>query len=566
MPEGDVLAGVFEKDGQAVALARPVHVARGATVYVDPRPPREGCDVLVVLDRPGLRPRSQTEDAVLVLRTPGGDRRPDILSDTLNRVVAVWYGISGRTADLVVQSSTEHQPAETLRLLPGKVVTVRRPLRPLPAADVAIRAPERLGELHLEIHDTAQGQSRTVRTLKVTPGVTKVHALPATGLEFELSAGPWTFSRTLDLTAGVDGRVEFDIEPLVVEGTVLLGSERSPGEIAWGTGTRDLVKTTANDDGHYRVELWAPSVYVARVTVAGHEPFQQAFIDVEEPHTIMDLHIPGNQFRVHVTDRSTGKPVAGADVLVSNFFGSSGGITQRESRKTNDDGFARLPPLHTGNAEVIAGAEGYKTSAASALVVEDETKGEQLEIALEPIGEQIHVRVVDAMGRTALGAELRLVAPGDDRALWEGIQASDGGVGVPSLRDDALLLVRHRGAASRVVPFTRTLEPEIRLVAEAPPLVVRVEGIDGDTLPSGRTAMWFGPYRFTTMSLGFLTWSRSGIAARDGIWTAQGLTPADVRIFAWHRDVTGLLGGAYDALATHVPYPWPAVVTIRSVD
>jgi hypothetical protein len=568
MPEGEVIAGVFDrKSGDAVALTRPVRVQRDKVAYVNPQPPKEGCDVLAVFDRPGIRPRSQTDDAAPVLRTPQGDRPPDVLSDTANRVIAVWYGISARSAELIFKSSAELVPTETLRLVPGHAVTIRRAISSLPAADVDIRAPDSLGRLKLEVETTRLGTSETIRTLDVVPGRTRVENLPAEKLTFGLSFGEWRLTRSVDLTAGVDGHADFDIEPLAVEGDVFLGDRKATAALSFGNGKRDFAETETDADGHFRVNLWAPGVYMARVVIPEAEPFLQGFIDIDEPHTDLDFHVPHNLFRVRVSDKRSGKAIGNALVGVSSTFGKQADYKQMESTRTGEDGIAKLPPLRTGSAEVRAGADGYQESAPMPFVVDDETRGRQLEIALEPFGDRIAVQILDANGLPALGAELRLIAnPGDDRPLWQAPYDSPDGVHVPLVRENALLLIRHHGSASRVIMLSRDIEPSIRLAAEAPPLVVRTQTETGEPAPFARSGMWFGPYRMTTMSLGFLTWSQSGVASRDGIWVARGLSPSGTRIFAWRKNTATAVAGGFDALATTITHPWAEVVTLRTVD
>ncbi len=567
MPEGDVIAGLFEKNGDAVALTRPARVQIGGTVLVNPQPPRNGCDILAVFDRAGLRPRSQADDAVIVLRTANGDRAPDVLSDTANRVIAVWYGVPDRSGELIFQSTAERVPSESLRLTPGRVATVRREIARLPAADIDIHAPERFAQMKLDIQSTAHGEPQTIRTVEVVPGSTHLESLPAEILKLELSAGAWQFHQNIDLTSGVDGRVSFDIQPLTVEGRVFLGENASAGELAWGTGKHELVKAEADVNGRYRVDLLAPGVYYARVLVPGHEPLVQTFLSIDEPHTEIDLHVPDNRFRVHVTDRYTGKPIGGAKVTVSSKYKDQGDFKQVESRQAGEDGVANLPPLREGLVEIQAVADRYQVSSAIAFDLDASNKGQQLEIALAPFGEESHLQILDATGRPAFGAELRLIAgSNDDRPLWQGVQDAAEGVNVPLIRDQALLLIRHHGSASRVIAMSRDLGPEIRLGVEAAPLVIRAQAIDGDPAPFARSGMWFGAYRMTTMSLGFLTWSQSGVASREGVWVARGLVPTAARMFVWRHGTATAVAGGFDALATTVSYPWPEVVTLRTVD
>jgi hypothetical protein len=68
------------------------------------------------------------------------------------------------------------------------------------------------------------------------------------------------------------------------------------------------------------------------------------------------------------------------------------------------------------------------------------------------------------------------------------------------------------------------------------------------------------------MSLGFLTWSQSGVASRDGVWIARGLPQSATRIFAWRKNTATAVAGGFDALAMTIRPPWPEIVTLRTVD
>ena len=277
--------------------------------------------------------------------------------------------------------------------------------------------------------------------------------------------------------------------------------------------------------------------------------------------------MPNNRFTVRVTDESTGKPIHNARVRVSSKYGKQADYKQVETRRTAEDGIARLPPLRSGSSEVRAEAEGYQASSVAPFIVDDEARERQMEISLTPVRDHPALKILDAGGAPAMGAELRLIAgANDDRPLWQATYDSPDGAEIPIVCENGLLLVRHRGSASRVVAMGRSLEPLIRLEAEAPPLVVRTQTAGGEPAPFARSAMWFGPYRMTTMSLGFLTWSQSGVASQEGVWIARGLPRSDTRIFAWRGNTGTALAGAFDALATAIAYPWIDGLTLRAVD
>ena len=128
MPLGSVFSGIFDKkSNDALALARPVTVQEGKTVFVSPAPPTIGADVFVVLTRPREVELGQDELSLSLLI--GNDHRaPDVLIPAADHIVAVWYGLDGGKATLRTTSKTLRLDPVELTLTPGKVTTHRAKL------------------------------------------------------------------------------------------------------------------------------------------------------------------------------------------------------------------------------------------------------------------------------------------------------------------------------------------------------------------------------------------------------------------------------------------------------
>lgn len=569
MPEGEVIGGTFDRhSGDAIAITRPVHVTAGHLTYFDPKPPAAGSDILAILERPAIRSPDPAANARVVMRVDDVERSPDVLSDTANRVVAVWYGVTGRNAEVVAQTNKEFLSPESFRLVPGRVTTIRHKLSPLPSADIQIHAPRDLSRLTLEITSESRRTAPMVREVEAVAGMNHVANLPAEQLAITLTADNWKFVRKVDLRSGIDAHIDFDIEPFIVEGNVFGGDRGTPASLTFGFGKHDLTTVTAASDGHYRVILWSTGSYVVSVATAGAEPYVEPFVEVESDVHDLDFHIPSNQIVVRVADTTTGAPIKDALVMVKNVSGTEGENSQVESRHTGDDGSATLPPLKPGHASIRASAEKYRTSAPIELDVDNTLRNENLDIALSRFDRVRRLQIVDAAGAPAIDAELLLIASEtDERPLWQGVYGDPAGIDVPALASRGLLLVRHRGSASAVVTLTPDLDlPALHLENEAPPLVVRARTNSGDTAPSARLGVWFGSHRMTTLALGFLTWSQPAIASKEGIWIGRGLPPAQTRVVAWRRALMAAISGAFDGMATDVRYPWPAVVDVISAD
>jgi hypothetical protein len=64
----------------------------------------------------------------LALTAAGKSRGPDVYQETNGRIVAVWYAVPGQSATYHVTSDVFRLDDKEIRLIPGKVVTVREEL------------------------------------------------------------------------------------------------------------------------------------------------------------------------------------------------------------------------------------------------------------------------------------------------------------------------------------------------------------------------------------------------------------------------------------------------------
>jgi hypothetical protein len=130
LPAGKAIAGVFGADGEALALSRPFTMKHGQTTVVTPRAPRSGTDLMLVLGKRLGSPADRMARSTRVSAVAGGDvHEPDVFYETNGRIVAIWYGMTARTAKLRMQSNLFRLGGETeIRLTPGTVTTVREEL------------------------------------------------------------------------------------------------------------------------------------------------------------------------------------------------------------------------------------------------------------------------------------------------------------------------------------------------------------------------------------------------------------------------------------------------------
>jgi hypothetical protein len=129
LPAGRAMAGVFDREGNALALSRPFSMKGGQTVTITPKSPVQATDLMVVLgkQRAKLQERGKRETAIGV-RLGDGTRAPDVMYETDGRIIAVWYGLTHETATLTATSELFRSPEKTIHLSPGRVTTVREEL------------------------------------------------------------------------------------------------------------------------------------------------------------------------------------------------------------------------------------------------------------------------------------------------------------------------------------------------------------------------------------------------------------------------------------------------------
>lgn len=564
VPVGRVFAGIFDRATRdAIAIAQPVRVDEGKVSTVAPRPPADGTsDVFVSLGRPNVR---TTRDVDAIELTLAG-RRPQALFDGSDRIYAAWYGVKGTSAELAASSKTLRLPTRVLKLTPGRVVTVREELQMLPSVAVSLLSPAGAldGEtVHVEARQPAH--AGPLRSTEIHAGEElRLEALPAEPLDVVLSVGPWRFREHVDLTSGIDGRVVFDLHPIVVSGEVFYGNERSANAEVAFEADDGFVRKRSDDAGRYELTLWHGSdAWSAEVTVPGRAgpPFIEGFLQINGSQTL-DFHVPRTLSTVRVLDAGSGRAIAGASVSAANIFTHRSGeeMTLIQHATTDTDGIASLAPLRRGKLEIRAYAGGYRDSEKiDAGRIEAGENDRDFEVRLRPIGAIVRIRLRTDDGRPAAGADLWAVAAthGVQRPLWRGQSDADGVAEVPRDLDGATLLIRSPFTASAVRPFhAGSSEREIVLQPAAPPIHV-------DAAPRTRIALWIDGVRVTGPAVTFLAWSSEASDA-EGNWSAKNLPRQPLRILAWRRvPEPEIAAGLRDVSSTTIPYPWPSMVRLQ---
>lgn len=577
MPAGRVLMGLFARDsGAALALSRPLEVAPGRVTRAWPQAPSAGSDLLVVLDRPRFAGPEQPDAVELSVSGVGGaPRAPDVFVNAGDRLYGVWYGLEGSAARLAASSGALFLAPRDVPLRPGKVETVRAELGLLPGIDVTLELPDALEPDHITLAvRAAAGDLEPLRRV-VLPRDTEAHrfdGLPAAPLDVVLEAPPWIAHRTVDLSSGEDGSVEFRPQAIEMRGTVYRGARPARAEVAFRTGGEDgWLRVQTDERGTYTAALWGPGGYLIQVDLAATPgpPFVE-METIEESGTL-DFHIPGSSYSVRVLDQETGRGIAGAAVSAGNRYVDPrlGERDAGQKATTDEEGVAELQPLRPGELMVAARADGYLPSETlTETVLEGEIERE-LTLRLRPVGPTRALRLLLTGGAPAAGAELRAQRGlGDDSILWQGRSDASGEVQVPDLAVGAYLLVRQPQAGSLVREWRGGAEAvEWALPRAAPPLAVAAVRPSGEPASYVPLALWLDGVRLTGRSLAFVAWSLHAGAGEDGSWLGRNLPPEPLRLLAWTAaEQEAALAGLFDARALAVPAPWPAAVRLETVD
>jgi hypothetical protein len=566
MPAGRVFAGIFDRRTRdAIAIARPVVVEADKVATATPRPPAAGLsDVFVSLGRPRIR-LSRDEDRVAL--TLNG-KTPDMLFDGDDRIYAAWFGVKRGAASFAATSKTLRLPARTLKMVSGRVTTIREELKTLPSVRVSLLTPaDAFGDEPLSVDVMPPSTAQPIRTAAIRAGEeTLLEALPAEPLDLVLRVGPWRLRQSVDLTSGVDERVIFDPHPIIVSGEVFYGHERAANAEVAFEADEGFVKSRADGEGRYRLTLWrGDDAWTAHVSIPERSgpPFVDGFLQINESRTI-DFRVPHTSYRVRVVDAVSGRGIAGASVGATNVFlrsSDEGEMTLLQKAVAEDDGLAHLPPLREGTIDVQARADGYVDSGKVHATVDDEESSSAFEVRLQPVGETVAVRLRMRDGGPAALAEVHAVSAPDgiQPPRWRGPSDDRGVVRIPRDVEGSMLLIRSPQAASAIRRFDADAAEDIVLEPAGAPIRVAA--------PSRtRIALWIDGVRITGPAVTFLTWSSEASDA-EGTWWAKNLPAQPLRVLAWQRTpVQEIAAGLRDASATTIPYPWPATVTLNPLD
>jgi hypothetical protein len=561
MPTGRIIAAMTDRDGNAVALSRPIEVRERSTVAMRPKPPQSGSDVLVVLTRAQTASKEIPNEVQPTLQWENHTAAPDVFISSAERLYAIWYGVQASQVTVRITSATMALPAEEIKLRPGTVATLRRTLKILPGVNISLRAPMGAFEGMERSIDVIGPDRQLVRHLAIRTDQTRVESLPARPLRIDLALGTWRFFRDVDLSSYEDREVVFDLQPITLTGTVYRGRNPVAGTVRFYNAP-EWVSTATDDDGQYQMTLWEPGMYAVEIAVRNDRspPYRDYFVDVPHSDT-HDFHIPDSHYTVKVTNAQSGQPVAGAEVIVTNTYLEGGPEkTTSQGSFADKDGLAFLPPLRSGSAKILVRAHGYREASLS-IPVADDDEPHPLDVQLhsEESGARLIVQFPD--GAPCPDAEIMAVANDlGDTILWQSQTDANGAIDGPHRLKGAVLLTRH-GDAGPLAHLWNDEAATWKLSNPTAPPLVKVTDATNAPIPYANVVLWVDGIPLRGHALRFFG-GTPPLTDRNGFWRAARFGSQRYEILAMRQ----LQAPVPRSLAQALAFPWPNDLAIRAGD
>lgn len=561
MPLGPAVAVAIDQQHRPVAVSRPFTVRPEGNTELT----WKNASVPAVVLTFDIDPEAVGEPFELVA---DGRIRPDVLMTHRGRHMAIWYGLTAPNVQLTVDSRRVHmQPVNVATNRLG-IADGHGSIRPLPALTVNVTIPlevrSALDKAVLRVFD-AGGNEELAQSEDVSD-TQRFATLPPKIVKAMLDMGSHELTRTADLTAGDDKTIDFELEPYVVSGVVSYGDERAKARIEFRRD--ESVHTRSDASGRYEIVLWEGGKYVAEVKLddVPDAPSHLDLVDIDRSTTTLDFRVPRAEHRVRVLDDQTGSPIARAMITVFNSWDDPVQGARKVGRNvaTGSDGEVLLPGLRPGTAVVHVSAEGYHGAEPVTLIAGPGQPSRTIEIRLRPREAGRRATVLLPNGSPASGARLSALSGG--APVWSGKVDQDGSVGILSTLNADVLLASHPAAGLLATRWVDGAQPlTLTLPTAAAPVVVKALRSDGSAAPFAPLTIWLNGLPINDPALTVFTGS---IAATDaqGVWIGRSLPPTAFRVAVVPSRSRPMTPSALESFATVVPFPWPSVVTVRTID
>jgi hypothetical protein len=554
MPAGRAIALLLDEKERVLAVSRPVVLRAGEQSNVWPDTP-DAAALVARITRPNR------DAATLTAKDLHGTHPPDVVVDSAESVLAVWYALEGTTARLAAESKTLHISESTADLRRGTVTTLDAELRVLPSLAITIGAlPDTAPAASMQLTIARRSEAETpLQTLAVEPGRTfTLDFVPAAPLAVRLQIGDADVYRSVDLSSGNDATLHIELTPIVVSGVVFRGDTPSAATLRFGRKLQ--VETDA--EGRYSVVMWQAQRQLVEATLPGLQPYTE-MVQITSSMTL-DLHVPANTLRVRAYDAADQTPIERGEIVVHNRTAAGASV----NAVAITSAVQQIPPQRVGTTELRVRVPGYADAGPITIAIDASLGEKTIDVPMTRGGTTRALTILVDGITPAAGAEV--AAWEGDRALWLGKADDEGRIDIPDAIAQRRVIVRHPSAASDVVVLGH-MEREERLSLRplAPPLLVRVVRRNGDAIGPAAAMLSIslrGSVRLTGAEAAFATWSFGGTSP-DGTILLRGLPRNAIRLFATRKATRAQIEtGTFDSLATVIDHPWPATAQVTLVD
>ena len=299
-----------------------------------------------------------------------------------------------------------------------------------------------------------------------------------TGLRWKL--GRWTDTLTVDLEDAQASVRTISIRPFEVSGQVTAGGQPVAAKLRFSPVNTGLsFDASAGEDGIYRLELVRRGRYTVGIRCPGLEAFGADLkLEGDEPRDEQaDFDVPVNRVSVRILDAESGDPIPAALAFVEDL---QGGL-HTQSEKTDDSGLARFSPLTKGPYELTGSAKGYQSSAPQPLLIDEDTRDEELRIELRKSA-GTRLRVLDVRGEPVPGAHVGAMKGGD--VISGGLTDGEGIAVLPNPFPPGQPLVAWDvGGHIGVFRWSGEDQQDLVIPPSAPPILVTFVSAGGEPRP-----------------------------------------------------------------------------------
>lgn len=488
-PAGKAVAVLFAGPDKLIGVTSPFELApRARSVVAGVHKPTDASgDIVVRVDFPPGAFASEERDYRTTLQSTGSERQASVSTNkNSDSHYSVFFDVPAGSYSLSLESGHWWAKKIPIEVQAGRLVLDDHLApQPKPSLKVVLDSAVKPPTWKVSVYRCPEGElgpataswpdlkrCSTFQNRETTSDQVALDHLDPAWVFVLVEAGLRRLGRQVDLTTGRDRTEHFDPRGVRVFGRVRRGKKDIAADLSFRNSDTEATEaevrsapdgtyeTFVSDEGLYRVtvrpaELELPDSPVFKLRILRHEDLER------------DFDIPSSSVHVVILDERTRKPIPKAEVL---FVYAGAG----ESRETDEQGEARLPPIAPGALKLGVGATGYARKTVT-VSVEDQDAPQSAVVLLKPLQDEHSFRLLLPGGSPA-SSGIVFVGP-----YSEGFRERDDcdGEGICRLADrpgdEEMLFLFHPEAALTVARGSDTLGSTVTLRPPGGELKIEVQ-------------------------------------------------------------------------------------------